>query len=67
MNMECWWDDSDRLNPKQSEKNPPKCHFIHYIFHVDWTDWDSNRTSLANRRSHGRVLTCLSNCSYFNS
>jgi hypothetical protein len=36
MNKEHWVDDTDRENPKYSEKNLSQCHSIRHKSHVDW-------------------------------
>jgi hypothetical protein len=33
---ESWWDDIDRVIPKNSEKNLAQCHFVHHRSHMEW-------------------------------
>jgi hypothetical protein len=35
-----WWNDIDRGKPKDLEKNPSQCHFVHHKSH--WTDPGAN-------------------------
>jgi hypothetical protein len=35
-NWRAKWNDTDRGNPKNSEKNLSQCHSIHYKSHMDW-------------------------------
>jgi hypothetical protein len=30
------WNDIDRENPKNSEKNLSQCHLVHHKSHMDW-------------------------------
>jgi hypothetical protein len=32
MNMEYWWNDTDRKKPKYSEKNLSHCHIVSYKY-----------------------------------
>jgi hypothetical protein len=34
MSMTPRWDDTDRGEPKNSEKNLSQCHFVHYKSHI---------------------------------
>jgi hypothetical protein len=44
VNMEQWWDDTDRKKPKDVETNLPQCHSVHHMFHMDWPGrWSSLR------------------------
>jgi hypothetical protein len=35
MNMEFWWNNTDRGKPKYSEKNLAQCHFVYHKSHFD--------------------------------
>jgi len=35
MNMEHWWNDTDREKLKHSVKNLSQCHFVHYTPDID--------------------------------
>jgi hypothetical protein len=35
MNMEHWWNDTDRRKVKYSDKNLPQCHFVHHKSHIN--------------------------------
>jgi hypothetical protein len=54
--MERWWDDSDTVKPKQSGKDPSKCHVNHYIFHVDWTEFQAGPPRLTALATAGSLL-----------
>jgi len=54
--MERLWNDSDTVKPKQSEKDPSKCHFIHYIFQVDWTEIQTGPPRLTALATAGPLL-----------
>jgi hypothetical protein len=32
---ELWWNDIDRKQMKNSEKNPSQCHVVHHKSHMD--------------------------------
>jgi hypothetical protein len=34
--MEHWWNDTDRKNPKNSEKNPSQCYSVYQKTRTDW-------------------------------
>jgi hypothetical protein len=36
MSVELWWNDIDRVKPKNSKKNLSQCHFVHHK--SPWTD-----------------------------
>jgi len=36
MNMEHWWNDTDRWKLKYSEKVLSHCHFTHHKSYIDW-------------------------------
>jgi hypothetical protein len=36
MNVEYWWNDTDREKPKYSEKNLSYCHFVSYKYDIPW-------------------------------
>jgi hypothetical protein len=41
VNMELFWDDSDKGKPKYSEINLSRCHFFKHQSHVDWSGIES--------------------------
>jgi hypothetical protein len=40
MNVEQWWNDTDRGKLKYSEKTLSECYFVHHKFHMDWPGTD---------------------------
>jgi len=50
VNMEHWWNDCYRRNPKYSEDNLSHCLFVYYRSHVPWTGIEFLVSAVAVRR-----------------
>jgi hypothetical protein len=36
ISMEYWWNDTERENPRYSDKTLSQCHFGHHKYDMDW-------------------------------
>jgi hypothetical protein len=56
-----WWNDIDRADPKNSEKNLSQCHFVHQNSHMDRPRCKPGlfiERPAANCLNHGMVILC---------
>jgi hypothetical protein len=53
MSTEPWWNDIGRRKLKNSEKNPPHCHFVYHRSHMGVNPGLLGERPVIKRLSHG--------------